>query len=86
MGDMESSKMPTAKTIKRKDKPQDVRVYSEGNWIKDAVKKPGALRTQLGVKGEKKIPAKTLAKATKVPGKLGQRARLAQTFAKMRKK
>ncbi len=55
------------------------------NWIASAVKKPGALREQLGVKAGKNIPAKALSKAAKAPGKLGQRARLAQTFAKMKK-
>ena len=55
------------------------------NWIKGAIKKPGALRKQLGVKEGEKIPAATLAKAAKAPGKLGQRARLAQTLRKMKK-
>ena len=53
------------------------------NWIKDAIKKPGALRESLGVKEGKTIPAKKLEKAAKAPGKLGQRARLAQTLKKM---
>ncbi len=53
------------------------------NWIKKAIKKPGALRKSLGVKKGKKIPAKALAKAAKKKGKLGQRARLAQTLRKM---
>jgi hypothetical protein len=55
------------------------------NWIKDAIKKPGALRKQLGIKKGETIPADTLAKAAKAPGKLGQRARLAQTLRKMKK-
>ena len=55
------------------------------NWIKDAIKKPGALRKELGVKEGKTIPAKKLAAAAKKPGKLGQRARLAETFGKMKK-
>lgn len=55
------------------------------NWIKDAIKKPGALRKQLGVKDGEAIPAKTLDKAAKAPGKLGQRARLAKTLRGMRK-
>ena len=38
------------------------------------------------IKKGKKIPAKTLARAAKAGGKLGQRARLAQTFKKMRRK
>jgi hypothetical protein len=49
-------------------------------WIQKAIKKPGALREQLGIKEGKKIPAKTLTKAAKAPGKLGQRARLAKTL------
>jgi hypothetical protein len=56
------------------------------NWIAGAVTKPGALHRQLGITQGENIPAKTLAKAAKSPGKLGQRARLAQTFAKMRSK
>jgi len=56
-----------------------------GNWIKDAIKKPGALRKSLGVKEGKKIPAGKLAKAAKAPGKMGQRARLAQTLSKLKK-
>ena len=55
------------------------------NWIKDAIKKPGALRKELGVKAGKTIPAKTLAAAAKKPGKTGQRARLAQTLKKINK-
>jgi len=57
---------------------------NDKNWIKDAIKKPGALRESLGVKEGKTIPAKTLAKAAKAPGKMGQRARLAQTLKKMK--
>lgn len=53
-------------------------------WIQKAVKKPGALRESLGVKKGEKIPAKKLAKAAKAPGKLGQRARLAQTLRGMK--
>lgn len=56
------------------------------NWIQGAIKKPGALRKALGVKKGKKIPAKKLAAAAKKPGKMGQRARLAITLKKMRKK
>lgn len=53
-------------------------------WIKKAIKKPGALRSSLGVKSGEKIPAKKLAAAAKKPGKLGQRARLAQTLKKLK--
>lgn len=55
------------------------------NWIAGAIKKPGALRKELGVKEGKTIPAKKLAKAAKAPGKLGQRARLAETLKGMKK-
>ena len=56
------------------------------NFIQGAIKKPGALRAQMGVKAGQKIPAKKLAAAAKAPGKLGQRARFAQTLAKMKRK
>ena len=59
---------------------------ADKKWIQKAVKKPCALRKSLGIKKGKKIPAKTLARAAKAGGKLGQRARLAQTFKKMRRK
>lgn len=49
-------------------------------WIQKAIKKPGALRSALGVKEGKPIPAKKLEAAAKKPGKLGQRARLAKTL------
>jgi hypothetical protein len=55
----------------------------KGGFIKEAIKKPGALRKQLGIKGDKKIPAKMLDRATKAPGKLGKRARLAKTLRGM---
>jgi hypothetical protein len=80
MGDIRPSKMPKGKITRRKDKPEDVTMYAKGDWIKGAVKKPGALREQLGAKPGKPIPAKKLAAAAKAPGKLGQRARLAQTL------
>ena len=49
-------------------------------WIQKAVSKFGALKKQLGVPADKKIPAKKLDKAAKASGKLGQRARLAKTL------
>lgn len=54
------------------------------NWIQKAIKKPGALHKQLGVPEGKKIPASKLKVAAKKGGKLGQRARLAQTLKKMK--
>jgi hypothetical protein len=55
------------------------------NWIAGAIKKPGALRKSMGVKEGEKIPAKKLAAAAKAPGKMGQRARLAQTLKGFKK-
>lgn len=49
-------------------------------WIQKAIKKPGALKKQLGVPASKSIPSNKLEKAAKAPGKLGQRARLAKTL------
>ena len=60
-------------------------VYKKGGWIKEAIKKPGALRASLGVKAGEKIPVKKLAAAAKKPGKMGQRARLAQTLKGLKK-
>jgi hypothetical protein len=53
------------------------------NWIQKAVSKPGALHKQLGVPQGQKIPAKKLAAAASKGGKLGKRARLAQTLKKL---
>jgi hypothetical protein len=55
------------------------------NWIAGAIKKPGALRAELGAKAGKPIPAKKLAAAAKKPGVVGKRARLAETLKGMKK-
>ena len=60
-------------------------IVATKNWIAGAIKKPGALRKELGVAEGKNIPAKTLTKAAEKGGKLGQRARLAETLKKMKK-
>ncbi|MGH8359325.1 MAG: hypothetical protein ACRESF_17715 [Pseudomonas sp.] len=54
-----------------------------GDWIKGAIGKPGALHEEMGVPQGQKIPAGALAKAAKSKGKLGRRARLAETLRKM---
>ncbi len=54
-------------------------------FIAKAIQKPGALHKELGIPADKKIPAKTLAKAAKAPGKEGQRARFAETLKKINK-
>jgi hypothetical protein len=55
-------------------------------WIQEAIKpqNKGALRKELGAKPGKPIPAKKLAAAAKKPGKIGQRARLAETLKGMK--
>lgn len=55
-------------------------------WIKQAIKKPGALRRDLGAKPGEPIPASKIDKAAGGSGKKAQRARLALTLAKMRAK
>jgi hypothetical protein len=75
--------------VTKKDilKARGVEGFKKGGsakWIQEAVKKPGALRKSLGVKKGEKIPAGKLAAAAKKPGKMGQRARLAQTLKGMK--
>ena len=53
------------------------------NFIQGAIKKPGALHRDLGVPQGEKIPTAKLAAAAKKPGKVGQRARFAETLKKM---
>jgi hypothetical protein len=52
----------------------------EKKFIQKAIKKPGALHAELGVPQGEKIPAAKLNAAAKKGGKLGQRARFAQTL------
>ena len=68
--------MPTIGSIAGKPKVKK-------NWIAGAIKHPGALHKEMGIPQGKKIPAGRLAKAAKAGGKLGQRARLAETLKKM---
>ncbi len=56
------------------------------NWIKGAVKKPGALHRDLGVKPGQPIPEGEVKAAAKGSGKTAQRARFALTMAKIRAK
>ena len=55
-------------------------------WIQKAIKKPGALRKQLGAKEGEPIPESKLKAAAKKGGTVGKRARLAQTLKKLSKK
>lgn len=71
MGDINPDKMPKGKRMAK---------GGSANWIAGAIKKPGALRAALGAKEGQPIPAKKLAAAAQKPGKIGQRARLAETL------
>jgi hypothetical protein len=89
MGDIAPSKMPKGKVKPRRD-DTDFTQFAEGGkvkgkWIQNAIKHPGALRSELGAKEGKPIPAKKLSAAAKAPGKLGQRARLAKTLRGLKK-
>jgi len=53
--------------------------------IAKAIKKPGALRASLGAKKGEPIAAGKLDKASKAPGKLGQRARFAEMLKGFKK-
>lgn len=55
-------------------------------WIQDMHMKKGALHEELHVPKDKKIPKKKLEKAASKGGKLGKRARLAETLEKLHKK
>ncbi len=55
-------------------------------WIQKAIEHPGALHDEMHIPKGKKIPAKKLAAAAKKGGKLGKRARLAETLKGFHKK
>jgi hypothetical protein len=61
---------------------------SKEMWIQSAVhpEHKGWLRKEVGAKIGKNIPEKKLKAAAKKSGKIGQRARLAETLKKMHKK
>ena len=68
-----------AKILKKKKK-------KKRNWIKNAIKRPGALHRALGVPAGKKIPTGKMGKAMKSGGVMGKMANLAKTLGKLRKK
>lgn len=79
MGAISPAKLP---------KTSETAVLKKGgkvNWIADAIKKPGALKKSLGVASDKKIPSSKLAAAANKPGKMGKRARLAETLKGFKK-
>ena len=55
------------------------------NFIQKAIKRPGQLHRDLGVPQGQKIPKSKIAAAAAKGGKVGQRARFAETLAKIRK-
>lgn len=82
-----------SKADKKHDRQQSPKGLKDGgkadkngkNWIAGAIKKPGALHKSLGVPMGEKIPAKKLSEAAEKGGKLGKRARLAQTLKRLNK-
>lgn len=100
IGESPSFEPPSPRRVIKADGTEEIQNLKKGGQVKkmakggvtnkkfiqQAIKKPGALRAQLGVKAGQNIPAKKLATAAKAPGKLGQRARFAQTLSKMKGK
>ena len=64
MGDINPSKMPGKKTIKRKDDPNKVSMYAEGGEVWD---KPNPAKKHTKLSPEKKAKAKAAAKAAGRP-------------------
>ena len=54
-------------------------------WIQDMHMHHGALHKEMGIPESKKIPESKLKKAEHAGGKLGKRARLAETLKGLRK-
>lgn len=69
----------------KKSGRSSAKTQDKKDWIKGAIKKPGALKKQLGVPKDEDIPTKKLNKAAKAGGKLGERARLAKTLKSFNK-
>jgi len=57
---------------------------SRRRWIRGAIGRRGALHRSLGVPLNRRIPARMLEAAARVPGKLGRQARLALTLRGLR--
>lgn len=62
----------------------DFNHYRSGGWIKDAIRRPGALHRALHVPEGEKIPAKKLAKASHSDSpRLRKEVALAKTLKKL---
>jgi len=66
MGDINPSKMPKAKTIVRKDNPDDVTMYKKGGEVWDKPR-PKGLGKPKKMSAAKKASAKAMAKAAGRP-------------------
>ena len=66
MGDINPSKMPKGKVIRRKDNPQDVEMYAKGGKVWDK-KRPKDLGAPKKLSPSKKASAKATAKAAGRP-------------------
>ena len=66
MGDIRASKMPKAKTIVRKDDPNDVTMYKKGGEVWDKAR-PKGLGKSKPLSPAKKAKAKAMAKAGGLP-------------------
>jgi len=66
MGDINPSKMPKAKTIVRKDNPNDVTMYKKGGEVWDKPR-PKGLGKPKKMSAAKKSSAKAMAKAAGRP-------------------
>jgi hypothetical protein len=70
---------------REEEKKKSMKKEEVEKWIQKAIKHPGALHKQLGVPEGEKIPAGKLEAAAEKGGKLGKRARLAQTLKGLKK-
>ena len=66
MGAIAPSKMPKARTIKRKDNPDDVTMYAKGGKVWDKAR-PKSLGASKKLSPAKKASAKAMAKAAGRP-------------------
>lgn len=93
--DMDSDQLPAEDEVGQQDDIGEITFEqskeieeTKKKWIQNAIKpgKKGELHKQLGVPQDQKIPAAKLTAAAKKGGKVGQRARLAMTLSKLKKK
>ena len=79
--------MPISRAMINKELRKKGGTVKDKDWIKDAVKRPGALRKKLGVAKGKKISASQLNKAANSSNATTRRqAKLANTFKKMNRR